>query len=104
MSEEDAAPAPEPDAGVATENAGKPRRKRRAVKAAKKFYVFETPRGQKPVLVSRGALPILKANTFARVGAAYGKHDRVVTTDPKGKEFRVITKFKAGSGKKVRAR
>lgn len=87
-----------------TENS-KRKRKRRQGAAAAKYFVFETGKKKRPELVSRAPLTLQSAKSFARVGATYGKHDRVITTDPKKKkEFQIVAKYKAGSGKQVRAR
>ena len=90
------------ESAQATENS-KRKRKRQGATAAK-YYVFETGKKKRPELVSRGPLTLQSAKSFARVGATYGKHDRVITTDPKKKDFSVIAKYKAGSGKQVRVR
>lgn len=64
---------------------------------ARGFYVFEI-RGGKPYRqVNVKPLTLTKAKQLARIGAQQGKHDRVVTTDPRKKDFRVVSEYEAGS-------
>lgn len=60
------------------------------------FYVFEM-RGGKPYRqVNVKPLTLDKAKQLARIGAQQGKHDRVVTTDPRKDDFRVVGEYEAG--------
>jgi len=95
MSEENEAP-PAPEAEASAPAAENPRRKRSRKPGAKQFFVFDLPKGKRPAIASRTPLTLQAAKAFAESGARYGKFDRVVTTDPKKKDFRVIAKFKKG--------
>lgn len=67
------------------------------VKNASRFYVFEM-RGGKPYRqVNVKPLTLARAQQLARIGAQNGKHDRVVTTDPRKGAFEIKARYKAGA-------
>jgi len=52
--------------------------------------------------VNRYPLELKAAKELARIGAAKGKHDRAVTTSPRGRQgFRVIAQYQARTGDNV---
>ena len=71
---------------------------------AGRYYVFETERGRPVRQANVKPLTLDKAKTFARIGAARGKHDRVVTTNPKLTSFKVVARYKKGTGATVAPR
>lgn len=63
---------------------------------ARAFYVFEMD-GDEPLrMANKKPLTKKQAQQFARIGAQNGKHDRVVTTDPRKDDFRVVERYEAG--------
>ncbi len=60
------------------------------------FYVFEMRSGKPYRQVNVKPLTLDKAKQLARIGAQQGKHDRVVTTDPRKDDFRVVGEYEAG--------
>ena len=80
-----------------------------AKKKAKKdpseaYYVFEMKvRDRTAPLhqINKKPLRLKAAKQLARIGAQEGKHDRSVTTSPKGRSFRVVAQYEKGPGKNV---
>jgi hypothetical protein len=64
-----------------------------------RFYVFEMKGGKPYRQVNVEPLTLHKAQQLARIGAQHGKHDRVVTTDPRKTDFRIVSEYKAGGYK-----
>jgi hypothetical protein len=71
-----------------------------------RYYVWEMGKRDRkhPVRqVNSMPLALLPAKQLARIGATEGKHDRAVTTSPRGKGFRVLAQYEAHTGENVTA-
>lgn len=71
-----------------------------------RYYVWEMgKRDRKHPVRQVNSMPLAKlpAQQLARIGATEGKHDRAVTTSPRGKGFRVIAQYEAHTGENVTA-
>lgn len=80
-----------------------PKRIKAVIKAAR-YHVWEMGiRDRKsPVRqVNRHPLLLGPAKQLARIGATEGKHDRAVTTNPRGRDFRIIAQYEARTGDNV---
>ena len=51
--------------------------------------------------VNRHPLELGAAKQLARIGATEGKHDRAVTTNPRGRDFKIIAQYEARTGDNV---
>ena len=71
-----------------------------------RYYVWEMgKRDRRHPVRQVNSMPLAKlpAEQLARIGATEGKHDRAVTTSPRGKGFRVIAQYEAATGANVTA-
>jgi hypothetical protein len=46
-------------------------------------------------------LDLEEAKALARIGAEKGKHDRVVTSSPRSRKFKILARYKAKTGEKM---
>jgi hypothetical protein len=106
---DEAEPNPPPDEPEVAEP-NPPRRRASPKQGGARYYVWEMGLKQRktPVRLVNArdggkaiALPLDAAKKLARIGARYGKHDRAVTTTPKGRGFKVVAQYRGGSGENV---
>jgi len=65
------------------------------------YHVWESTANGKPIrMVSKKGLGLQAAKDLARIGATQGKHDRLVTTNPKSVlRFRILRHYERGTGR-----
>lgn len=68
------------------------------------YYVFEMKIRERTAplhQINKKPLRLKAAKQLARIGAKEGKHDRSVTSNPKGRKFRVVAQYEKGTGNNV---